>query len=159
MRATVARRGFTLIEMLVVIAIMVALMAMIALAAPRFADRQGPSRGAMQLQSWINLARQTAIRDKRPRGLRMLVPAVTAGAPANYCRELQYMEQPDDFYPAPVGGSADLYFPGVVNGQMMPFNYSGSTKPDYTWALIAAVDKYAAPGGTPPNTIVPLDPN
>src|SRR6478735_350150 len=48
------RFGFTLVELLVVIAIMVALMAMIALAAPRFAERQGPSRGAMQLQSWLN---------------------------------------------------------------------------------------------------------
>src|SRR5439155_22119725 len=101
MRANVARWGFTLVELLVVISIMVALMAMIALAAPRFAERQGPSRGAMQLQSWLNLARQTAIRDKRPRGLRMLLPV---GQPykdndKNYARELQYIEQPEDFYP------------------------------------------------------------
>src|SRR5438093_4398834 len=144
MRATVARRGLTLVELLVVITIMVALMAMIALAAPRFAERQGPSRGAMQLQSWLNLSRQMAIRDQRPRGLRMLPPVGQQykDNDKNYARELQYIEMPDDFVPAPIGGTAELYFPGKVNGAMMPFNYSGPTRPDYTWAVIAAIDNY-----------------
>src|SRR5438552_15235656 len=95
MRATIARRGFTLIELLVVIAIIVALMAMVALAAPRFAERQGPSRGAMQLQSWLNLARQMAIRDQRPRGIRMLPPVglTFRDNDKNYSRELQSEER------------------------------------------------------------------
>jgi prepilin-type N-terminal cleavage/methylation domain-containing protein len=159
-RGKKVRRGFTLVELLVVIAIMVALMAMIALAAPRFAERQGPSRGAMQLQSWLNLSRQMAIRDQRPRGLRMLPPVGLQymDNDKNYCRELVYIEQPDDFYPAPIGGTAELYFPAKVGGQPMPFNYTGSAAPDYTWGVIAVIDPYST---TPPNTIpvLPPDPN
>src|SRR5919204_3590996 len=122
MRASVARRGFTLVELLVVIAIMVALMAMIALAAPRFAERQGPSRGAMQLQSWLNLSRQMAVRDQRPRGLRMLPPVGLQfkDNDKNYSRELQYIEMPDDFVPAPIGGTAELWFPGKLTGRGGP---------------------------------------
>lgn len=156
MRAT-TRRGFTLVELLVVIAIIVALMAMIALAAPRFAERQGPSRGAMQLQSWLNLSRQMAIRDQRPRGIRMLPPIglTVRDNDKNYSRELVYIEQPDDFVPAPIGGTAELWFPGLVNGNPIPPGYSGSVKPDYTWALIAVIDPYST---TPPQTIVPPNP-
>src|SRR5262245_19527956 len=129
------RRGFTLIELLVVIAIMVALMAMIALAAPRFAERQGPSRGAMQLQRWLNLSRQMAIRDQRPRGLRMLPPVnqLIRDNDKNYAKELVYIETPDDFSPAPIGGTAEIYFPAKLSttGAPIPFNYAGSIAPDY----------------------------
>jgi prepilin-type N-terminal cleavage/methylation domain-containing protein len=165
MRATIARRGFTLVELLVVIAIIVGLMAMVALAAPRFAERQGPSRGAMQLQSWLNLSRQMAIRDQRPRGIRMLPPIglTFRDNDKNYSRELQYIEQPDDFYPAPIGGgTAELWFPGKLsNGTPTPPGYSGPIRPDYSWALIAVWNPYQAPGDPPPNPIspVPPDPN
>jgi prepilin-type N-terminal cleavage/methylation domain-containing protein len=154
MRATIARRGFTLVELLVVIAIIVALMAMVALAAPRFAERQGPSRGAMQLQSWLNLSRQMAIRDQRPRGIRMLPPigAQFKDNDKNYSRELQYIEQPDDFVPAPLSGTAELWFPAKLsNGTATPPGYSGSIRPDYRWALIAVIDPYST---SPPQTIV-----
>jgi len=164
MRATIARRGFTLIELLVVIAIIVALMAMVALAAPRFAERQGPSRGAMQLQSWLNLSRQMAIRDQRPRGIRMLPPIGQSfrDNDKNYARELQYIEQPDDFVPVPIGGTAELWFPAMLSkgGGPMPPGYSGPIRPDYHWALIAVVDQYST---APPQTIIapafPGDPN
>jgi prepilin-type N-terminal cleavage/methylation domain-containing protein len=160
MRASVARRGFTLIELLVVITIIVGLMAMIALAAPRFAERQGPSRGAMQLQSWLNLARQMAIRDQRPRGIRILPPTPPVPIDANYSTELRYLEVPEDFYPAPIGGTAELYFPALLaGGKQMPYNYTAPKPvPDYRWALIAVVDRYST---TPPATIpvLPPDPN
>jgi prepilin-type N-terminal cleavage/methylation domain-containing protein len=159
MRATIARRGFTLVELLVVIAIIVGLMAMVALAAPRFAERQGPSRGAMQLQSWLNLSRQMAIRDQRPRGLRILPPAtggVSIPNDANYARELVYIEQPDDFVPAPLSGTAELWFPGKVGANPAPPGYSGAARPDYSWAVIAVIDPYST---SPPQTIVAPAPN
>ena len=74
-RRAAVRSAFTLIEMLVVLAIMTALLSLVALVAPRFGERQRPSRGAGQLQSWLNLAKNRALRDQRPRGIRL--PPVT----------------------------------------------------------------------------------
>src|SRR5262245_4722969 len=133
-------------------------MAMVALAAPRFAERQGPSRGAMQLQSWLNLSRQMAIRDQRPRGIRMLPPIglTVRDNNKNYSTDMVYIEQPDDFVPAPLSGTAELWFPGrLTNGQATPPGYSGSVPPDYTWALIAVIDPYST---SPPQTIVAPNP-
>ena len=54
------RRGVTLIELLVVMAIIAILATLIVAVAPRFGERQRASRGAGQLQSWLNLAKQRA---------------------------------------------------------------------------------------------------
>jgi len=143
------RRGLTLVELLVVISIIVALMAMIALAAPRFAERQGPSRGAGQLQSWINLARQMSIRDQRPRGLRMLVPAVTMGPAANYCRSLVYTEQPDDFR---AGTESRLDVPASIAPEP-----NAPPVGDYTWVRITDFTRPVA-NGVPAPVSIPFAP-
>ena len=49
--------------------------------APRFGERQRPSRGAGQLQSWLNLAKNRALRDQRPRGIRL--PPVSGVSPGS----------------------------------------------------------------------------
>ncbi|HTK75151.1 MAG TPA: hypothetical protein VL371_07810, partial [Gemmataceae bacterium] len=73
-----------------------------------------------------------------------------------------YIEQPEDFYPAPIGGTAELWFPGLVGGNAAPPGYSGAARPDYSWAIIAVIDPYST---SPPQTIVapnpanPDDPN
>jgi prepilin-type N-terminal cleavage/methylation domain-containing protein len=90
------RRAFTLVELLVVIAVIVALLGLVAAVAPRFGERQRPSRGAMQLQSWLNLAKQRALRDQRPRGIR-LPPLIGVPAEASYITEVQFIELPEIF--------------------------------------------------------------
>jgi prepilin-type N-terminal cleavage/methylation domain-containing protein len=99
------RRGFTLIELLVVMGIIAALATMLVVLAPAFGDRQRSSRGASMLQSWLNLAKQRAIRDRRPVGIRLPHTDTTA-----YITELQYIEVPDEG----VGGT--IMFPFVSNG-------------------------------------------
>jgi prepilin-type N-terminal cleavage/methylation domain-containing protein len=89
------RPGVTLIELLVVITIITALATLIVAVAPKFGERQRPSRGAGMLQSWLNLAKQRALRDQRPVGIRL--PHVNGP----YVTELQYVETPDEF----VGGT------------------------------------------------------
>lgn len=96
------RRGLTLIELLVVTAIIVALLGLVASIAPRLGDRQRASRGASQVQAWLNLSRQRAIRDKRPSGLRLIPPV--GPFYAQYVSELQFIETPPDF----TGGVVEL---------------------------------------------------
>jgi prepilin-type N-terminal cleavage/methylation domain-containing protein len=106
------RPGVTLIELLVVIGIITALATMIVAIAPRFGERQRASRGAGQLQSWLNLAKQRALRDRRPVGIRM--PYL---ANSSYVTELQYVELPDEG----VGGTVTVPYPPS----------SPNTAPDY----------------------------
>src|SRR4051812_21039509 len=96
------RRGFTLIELLVVMGIIATLATMIIVFAPAFGDRQRSSRGASMLQSWLNLAKQRAIRDRRPVGIRLPHSDTSA-----YITELQYVEIPDEG----VGGTVTVPFP------------------------------------------------
>jgi prepilin-type N-terminal cleavage/methylation domain-containing protein len=92
-----SRRGLTLIELLVVLVIMVALFAIVAAVGPHFGERQRTNRGASQLQGWILVAKQRALRDFAPRGIRLIPPS---GPPnAQYVTQLQYIEQPDPYQP------------------------------------------------------------
>jgi prepilin-type N-terminal cleavage/methylation domain-containing protein len=103
------RAGVTLVELLVVIAIITALSTLIIAVAPKFGERQRSSRGAGQLQGWLNLAKQRALRDRRPVGIRL--PHQNSGdspqfgngavglmhqAASAYVRELQFVQTPDD---------------------------------------------------------------
>ena len=65
------RRAFTLVEMLVVIAIMVALAGITVAFLPRRESRLA-TEGAEQLQTFIASARSRALRDQSPRGVRFL---------------------------------------------------------------------------------------
>src|SRR5438067_4896852 len=96
------RRGFTLIELLVVLSIMVALFAIVAAVGPRFAERQRATRGASQVQGWFLIAKQRALRDYAPRGIRLIQPP---GPPeAQYVTQLQYIEQPEPYQPVALAG-------------------------------------------------------
>src|SRR3954462_15967485 len=86
------RRGFTLIELLVVLSIMVALFAIVAAIGPRFAERQRVNRGASQVQGWLLIAKQRALRDYAPRGIRL------QHGP-QYITPLQHVEQAEPYRP------------------------------------------------------------
>jgi prepilin-type N-terminal cleavage/methylation domain-containing protein len=86
------RPGFTLAEILTVVSIIVLLAAATLAFLPNFAEQQKASRGADQLQQWLFMAKQWALRDQAPRGLR-LIPDPQTGL----VRDLRYVEQPDDF--------------------------------------------------------------
>jgi prepilin-type N-terminal cleavage/methylation domain-containing protein len=135
------RQGVTLIELLIVIAIITVLATMIVAVAPKFGERQRASRGAGQLQSWLNLAKQRALRDQRPVGIRL--PAI-AGV---YSSEMMYIEIPNES----LGGSITVPFP----------NYSGSVSPYQTMLLTTPVsmDMSVLPPNPPPqnNALLPRD--
>jgi prepilin-type N-terminal cleavage/methylation domain-containing protein len=159
MRAPTARRGITLIELLVVIVIFVGLAAMIMAVAPRFGERQAPSRGASQLQSWLSLAKQLALRDQRPRGIRLVPPSGLFDA--QYVTELVYIEQPEDF-------RADSFtIPKIPSRVVVPASLQQSlnpvvprpagvpaNSPDYS--QIRIIDTGNSVPYLPPNPLAPI---
>ncbi len=90
-----ARQAFTLIELLVVMAIMVILATLVYFLLPGFLGREKASKGADLVQQWLLTAKQRALRDQSPRGLRLNVDgsAPTAGLVTT----LNYIEKPADF--------------------------------------------------------------
>ena len=63
---TQPRNGYTLIELLVVMALMALLAALLVAFFPNAANSQIEARAAMQLQGWLNIAKQRAMRDQAP---------------------------------------------------------------------------------------------
>src|SRR4051812_40792408 len=119
------RRGVTLIELLIVLALLATLATLIIAAAPRFGERQRATQGAALLQSVLNLPRQRALRDGRPVGIRLPSQGPPNPTPF-YVRELLYIEMPDEN----IGGTV-----------MVPFDYFNPYSPE--------------PGVTPPTTPFP----
>jgi hypothetical protein len=92
-----------LIELLTVIAILAVLATLAIAFLPNAASSERESRGAVQLHGWLNIAKQKALRDQAPRGLRLWVAAspgaiVTGNTPVpGGVTDCQYIEQPDDY--------------------------------------------------------------
>lgn len=97
-----ARGGFTLVEMLVVIAILLALTTLAVAFLPRAQEKQRATQGASQVQGWLLVARQWAQRDRAARGVRLIRDTSTT----NLVRQLQYLEQPEEF----LGGQIAVTF-------------------------------------------------
>lgn len=90
------RSGFTLVELLVVIALIMLLAAIAVMFVPRIEEGQRAARGASLLQGWLNVARQRAMRDQQARGLRLYV-TVDPITSRQVVRDCQYLDAPDDF--------------------------------------------------------------
>ncbi|MCI0743545.1 MAG: prepilin-type N-terminal cleavage/methylation domain-containing protein [Gemmataceae bacterium] len=91
------RSGITLIELLVVIGLIALLAALSVAFIPAIGDSARASRGGQFVQGWLLTARQRALRDRVPYGVRLLVE------PGNpyLVRQCQYLEVPEDFAPTP----------------------------------------------------------
>src|SRR5690348_16495762 len=93
------RRGLTLVELLTVMALMAILAALAIRFLPTGAASARESRAGMSLQGWLNIAKQRALRDQAPRGLRLFI--AQGGVPIRSIKvpgivECQYLETPDD---------------------------------------------------------------
>jgi prepilin-type N-terminal cleavage/methylation domain-containing protein len=92
------RPGFTLVEMLVVIAIIAFLFSMLVLLGPAILKSEQASRGAQALQGSLFIAREQALRDHNPYGIRLLRESNnSASSNYNVVRSFQYIQQPGDF--------------------------------------------------------------
>jgi prepilin-type N-terminal cleavage/methylation domain-containing protein len=117
MSSTLRRRaGFTLIELVVVIMLLLVLATLALMISPRAAEQQRIARGADQLSGWLLIAKQRSYRDQIPRGVRLIRNANNP----NWVTELAYIERPVDIkgntlqVPAVQGGSNyQVIIPGV----------------------------------------------
>lgn len=87
------RAGFTLIELIVVITLLLTLMALVVAFLPRVQERARAASGASQLQGWLMIAKTRAVREQAVRGVRLVADPTNP----NYVREVFYLEIPDDF--------------------------------------------------------------
>jgi prepilin-type N-terminal cleavage/methylation domain-containing protein len=94
-RLTCRRRGFTLIEMLLVIGILIILITLAALFLPNLDRNKGVPNAVTQVEGWIRLSKNQALRDGAPRGIRLIPDPNNL----SQCRQLQYIEQPDPLAP------------------------------------------------------------
>jgi prepilin-type N-terminal cleavage/methylation domain-containing protein len=91
------RPAFTLVELLVAMVIMLAVAAMLLALTPRINQAQKAAKGADLLQGWLLIAKQRALRDQVPTGIRMQrASTVTTDPNFTLVREMQYIQQPDD---------------------------------------------------------------
>jgi prepilin-type N-terminal cleavage/methylation domain-containing protein len=94
-----ARRGFTLVELLVVMAVMAILGSLAMYALGPWQDHSAVSNAALVLQTQLNSVRQRALRDIRPAGMRLLpgdsIPN-TSNPNVYYITKLVYLELGDD---------------------------------------------------------------
>jgi len=93
------RTGFTLVEMLVVLGIILMLSVLTVLFMPRIQEQQRVSQGADLLQGWLLMAKQRALCDRVPTGIRLLTNPTDP-----YVRDLQYIQKPDDYAQGNVTG-------------------------------------------------------
>jgi prepilin-type N-terminal cleavage/methylation domain-containing protein len=121
-RPSAPRTGFTLVEMLVVIILILILATLTVALTPKIAGEQKVAKGAEQIQGMLLIAKNRAKRDQIPTGVR-LIPD-----PNNpkHVRELQYIQQPDDF----VGGADHSVPPDPLIGRMRAVGAVASMKQD-----------------------------
>ncbi len=74
-----SRQGFTLVELLVVIGVMIALLSITLMAFSAVMDGEETGAGARQLQSYLAGARDRAIYARAPRGIRLMIDAEVDG--------------------------------------------------------------------------------
>jgi len=132
------RNAFTLVEMLVVIAIILAIAALAAAFAPRVNDSQNLMRAVDNLQQWLLTAKMRAKRDGLATGIRFVQAAGDAGLTYS---QVQYIQQPD-----PLTGGW-MSSTGLVGGQL---TFAGQATPGVETVTFQGVD-FTLGGLTLPN--------
>src|SRR5262249_59603028 len=91
---TTRRAGFTLVELLVAIGIIIVLASLALLVVPDVLDQDRTTDGASLTRQWLMIAKARAARDQLPRGVRLINPG------NGLVTELQYTEAPPVLVPA-----------------------------------------------------------
>ncbi|MBY0513065.1 MAG: prepilin-type N-terminal cleavage/methylation domain-containing protein [Gemmataceae bacterium] len=103
-RRTPRRGGFTLVELLVGIAIVIVLAALAAAVLPGALEQDRTTDGASLTRQWLMIAKARAARDQAPRGVRLIVDTTRPANLIPLVTELQYVEMPPLAVPNPLVG-------------------------------------------------------
>ncbi len=126
------RRAFTLVELLVAIGIALVLATIVVAINFRSSDRDRVQGAADRIQGWVAMARNWALRDRKPVGLRL------SHNGNGLVTSLAYIEQLDDWLP---GGNPSLQLAGA------------------TATLLGGAQDFAGVGfGIPDNPSIPIPP-
>jgi len=114
------RKGITLLELLVAMTLILVLASLTVLFMPNISEQARAARGGVMLQGWLNDAKQRALRDQGPRGLRLFIDSDSMVGSRIIVKKFQYVEQPDDY----------------VVGQIQTMGY-GTPTPDTTKVVLS----------------------
>jgi len=115
------RQGFTLIEMLVVMALIAGLAAIAMIVAPGAMNKDRAATAVAQIQGALQISRARAIRDGLPRGVRFVYDPTKLNP--NLVTEYQYIEVAPMFVPNP-GGSLGVLPYAPTSPPYVQFNYT-----------------------------------
>lgn len=128
---TAPRRGFTLVELLVVMALIAGLAAMAMVVAPAALNKDRTASAVSQIQGALQIARARAIRDNQPRGVRFIYnpdPSKPAGFDPNWVTEYQYIEMTPMVVPNP-GGPIGVAPYATTTPPYVEFDYTATAGP------------------------------
>src|SRR5882724_4528293 len=86
--------GFTLVELLVAIGLLLVLATLAVLIIPTINNNQQATQAGTQVQQTLEIAKQSAMRDRAPRGLRL----IPSSGGSFQVIDLIMLEQPPDLY-------------------------------------------------------------
>ena len=108
------RPAFTLIELIVVIGILVVLATLAVKFLPNLDRHKGVPNAVAQLHGWVNLAKQQALRDGTPKGIRLIDDG------GGRVTSMQYIEQPEPVAPRGPGIKIDMRLMLVYDPLLFP---------------------------------------
>jgi prepilin-type N-terminal cleavage/methylation domain-containing protein len=123
--APATRPGFTLIELLVVIVIITIVSGLLMLIAPALLKSEPASRGAQLLQGNLFIAKQQALRNSAPYGIRLLPDS------DGQVRSFQFIQQPGDF----TGGSITVQAASPTTATFANVDLSGGLTDPTLWPV------------------------
>jgi prepilin-type N-terminal cleavage/methylation domain-containing protein len=140
------RPAFTLVELLVALTIIVVI-AMLALAvAPTLDSKTRSALGASQVQGWLFIAKQRALRDGLVCGVQLLTPD-----PSNptWVTQLRYVEQPGPFTQGNIGSS--------TSAGTTPASVTFNLPPGVDLRTVVLPGDYLIINGTDPYVVASVD--
>lgn len=142
LRTQLRRRAFTLVELLVAIAVIIVLSALALLVVPGIMEQDRTTDGASLTRQYLMLAKARAARDQAPRGVRFIVDTNKPLGQQMFATEIQYTEAP-------------LVIPNRNGGW---YNGSPDSHPNVLVEYILAPNNPPGwpplPPATPPGTVV-----